>query len=308
MGLQHRPLARSPVVERRSRFTSAGQPTHPPTGSACAAGHDLLVKHWQAPSSLPGRPAAGGPTQLQDPQAARDRHEQDPGDRRKQQGHPEGEHAVKGEEGDLHGIVVLQDKDQQEQQDQPARTGSGRPTGRPCGSAGLPLAPPERGSAAAWYRGPGPAANRAVRRCCVSAARRGAHPPRHQSCPGTSSLAEMQGESRDHWPGARSAHVPVLAYDVSVTHQCAARTPPSRRHRNWGTAGSARERRGWAMTPKVCPQSGGDRVGTRPARPSIKAMMRWAATARGRLLRDARRAHGDDVRDGHGDRDKSGIG
>jgi hypothetical protein len=27
-----------------------------------------------------------------------------------------------------------------------------------------------------------------------------------------------------------------------------------------------------------------------------------------RLLRDARRAHGDDVRDGHGDRDKSGIG
>jgi hypothetical protein len=33
-----------------------------------------------------------------------------------------------------------------------------------------------------------------------------------------------------------------------------------------------------------------------------------AVDAASGLLRDARRAHGDDVRDGHGDRDKSGIG
>jgi len=47
-----------------------------------------------------------------------DRHEQHPGDRRQQQRHPDGEHALEGEEGDLHRIPVLQDEDQQEQQDQ----------------------------------------------------------------------------------------------------------------------------------------------------------------------------------------------
>jgi hypothetical protein len=57
-----------------------------------------------APSTLPGRAAAGGPTQLDDPQAARNRHEQDPGDRRQQQRHPDGEYALEGEEGDLYGI------------------------------------------------------------------------------------------------------------------------------------------------------------------------------------------------------------
>jgi hypothetical protein len=70
-----------------------------------------------APSPLPGRAAAGGPTQLDDPQASRNRHEQDPGDRRQQQP-PGGEYALEGEEGDLHGIPALQDEHQQMQEDQ----------------------------------------------------------------------------------------------------------------------------------------------------------------------------------------------
>jgi hypothetical protein len=32
--------------------------------------------------------------------------------------HPDGEYALEGEEGDLHGIPVLQDEDQQKQEDQ----------------------------------------------------------------------------------------------------------------------------------------------------------------------------------------------
>jgi hypothetical protein len=79
------------------------------------------AQRWCSPAphaallSLPGRPAAGGATQLRDPQAARDRHEQKAGDRRQQQRHPDGEYALEGEEGDLHGVPVLQDKGQQEQ-------------------------------------------------------------------------------------------------------------------------------------------------------------------------------------------------
>jgi hypothetical protein len=60
--------------------------------------------------------AAGGGTQLQDAGGTGEHHEQDTADSGQQQGHAKRKMTVSAEVGNVHGVTVLQDENQQEQQ------------------------------------------------------------------------------------------------------------------------------------------------------------------------------------------------